>query len=130
MIILYQEIDCLNTQFLHLVGNTVFTDKWKEIKKRLETLNKEIIINKQTKFNKDKAAFAEGYAYKWSTGQTGRRNPKRNQHTGNPNTEAESDSSASSMASQQSNTRFPATPGVNSTRKRLRYGGATSPNAF
>lgn len=53
-----QEIDSLNTQYLHLVGNSVFTDKWKEIKTRLETLNKEIIINKQTKFNKDKAAYA------------------------------------------------------------------------
>ena len=92
MTILDREIENLNTQFLHLTGNLIFADKCKELKVRLETLNKEIISNKQTKFNKDKAAYAEGYAYKWSTGPIGRKKPKRNQYPGNLNTEAESDS--------------------------------------
>lgn len=127
MNILDQEIDRLNTQFVHLVGNSVFNDKWKELKARLETLNREIIINKQTKFNKDKVAFSDGYAYKWAGTQNGRRAPRRDPHGGNLNREVESDSSLSSLASQQSSLRFPATPAINSTRKRLRYGGGTPP---
>lgn len=49
-----------------------FSDKWKEIKERLETMNKDIVTKKQKKFNLDKLALSQGYAYKWTNRVGGR----------------------------------------------------------
>lgn len=60
-------------------------------------MNKEIIKNKQTKFVKDKLAFSEGFAYKWSGIMRGRSpwdTPSSNIVT--EQSESESDSSLSS----------------------------------
>lgn len=74
MVLLDGEIDWLNGQFPNVMDSTSFPDKWKEVRERLEVLNKEIIVKKQGKFVQDKLAFSEGYAYKW----TGRQHPRRN----------------------------------------------------
>lgn len=84
-------------------------------------------MNKQGKFSKDKAAFAEGYAFKWSGRNTGRRGVPRGNHTQNPTTKVESDSSLSSSVSQQSTLHSAYMSTTNSSRKRLRYGGGTPP---
>lgn len=46
MTTLDSDIDRLNTQFEHLSSTPMFFAKWKELKDRLELMNKEIIVNK------------------------------------------------------------------------------------
>lgn len=47
----------LNAQFPKIMDSPTFTDKWKDVREHLETLNKEIITKKQGKFAQDKLAF-------------------------------------------------------------------------
>lgn len=66
MTMLDGEIERLINQFPNIKDSAPFTDKWREVKERLETINKDIITKKQGKFLQDKLAFSERYAYKWS----------------------------------------------------------------
>lgn len=97
-------IDHLNLQYKHLLEMPVFYTKWKMLKERLEALIKDIITKKQGKFAKDKLAFFEGYAYKWTGRNLARRGPlSEHSHQGKSITmdPTESDSSLSSSFSQQ-----------------------------
>lgn len=67
------EIDKLNTHYQHLLDAPSFSNRWREVREHLEELTKENIKNKQTKFVKDKLAFSEGLAYKWSGRMKGRK---------------------------------------------------------
>lgn len=127
MIILDQEIERLNSEYSHLVDNPTFVVMWKELMERLEILNKDIILKKQNKFSKDRSAFVEGYAYCWSGRKLGRRGLPHVYKTRNPTTAVKSDSSLSSVYSQQSSLRSITTPATQSSRKRSRYGGSTPP---
>lgn len=101
--ILDSEIEQLNTQFPKISESITFTDKWKEVKERLEVLNKEIIMKKQGKFVQDKLAFTEGFTYKWGGKQRPRRFNTRQRafkETTSVTDLTESDSSISSLSSQ------------------------------
>ena len=130
MVSLDSGIDRLNVQYQHLMDVTAFADKWKEVRTRLEGLNKDIIMKKQAKFVKDKLAFSEGYAYKWADRPLGRRGPLRGQVPMRPTiANSESDSSISSSRSFNTGTRPPGSSSANATRKRLRRTGNTPPTA-
>lgn len=96
------EIDRLLNQFPNIKDSASFTNKWKEVRDKVENLNKDIITKKQRKFFQDKLAFSEGYAYKWSGKPYSRKNKSFNRKS--PILTAtdctESDSSISSLSSQ------------------------------
>lgn len=105
------DIERLNVQFQHIKETPAFTAGWQEMRIRLETLNKDIILKKQSKFNKDKLAFSEGRAYRWG-GRPANRNFRTKSHpTHNTSHEdvMESDSSISSTMSQTISSRAPDT---------------------
>lgn len=113
-----------------LMALRFFSTKWKEIKDRLELMNREIITRKQSKFAKDKMAFADGYAYKWTGRNPTRWGPPQNNHAHNPTANyTESDSSLSSSLPQQTGPRTTDTSTLNSPHKRLHYNGNTPPMA-
>lgn len=64
MSLLDKEIESLNEQYQHVFETPRFCAKWKEIRGRLEVMSKDIVTKKQKKFNLDKLAFSQGYAYK------------------------------------------------------------------
>lgn len=110
MTILDGEIDRLLNQFPNIKDSASFTIKWKEIRDKLENLNKDIITKKQRKLFQDKLAFSEGYAYKWFGKPPSRKNKNFNRKppilTATDCTE--SDSSISSLSSQVTN--YPTLP--------------------
>ncbi|XP_077335488.1 E3 SUMO-protein ligase KIAA1586 homolog [Lithobates pipiens] len=116
------EIERLNEQFSKTMESPTFREKWKEVRERIEILNREIIVKKQGKFVQDKLAFSEGYAYKWGNKLIRRkfsrtRAPKETLVTMDY---TESDSSVSSLSSQVTNVNLRA-PGP--PRKRSLTGG-------
>lgn len=127
MTTLDSDIERLNSDYSHLVDNIVFKTKWKELKERLESMNKDIIVKKQIKFGRDKSALTEGLAYRWFGRSQGRRGSSRANTTTNSITDIESDSSLSSTLSSQSTSHPNTLPTSNSSRKRLRFGGNTPP---
>lgn len=130
MVSLDSEIDRLNIQYQHLIEITSFPDKWKEVRGRLEGINKDIIIKKQAKFVKDKLAFTEGYAYKWTDRPSGRRGPMRGQLPSRPvPVHSESDSSVSSSHSSNTGPRPSGPSSTNVTHKRSRQMDTTPPTA-
>lgn len=109
---------------------TSFSDKWKEVRWRLEVMNKDIITKKQAKFVKDKLAFSESFAYRWTDRSTGRRGPPKGQPSIRFQSDhSESDSSISSSRSLGIGSRTTGSLATNATRKRTRRNKGTSPAA-
>lgn len=125
------EIDRLLNQFPNIKDSASFTNRWKEVRDKVENLNKDIITKKQRKFFQDKLAFSEGYAYKWSGKPYSRKNKSfsRKPPILTANDCTESDSSISSQVTTRSTTsETPSVPrkrsitGDNSTTKHPKKG--------
>lgn len=102
-----QDILSLQSSSDNLQNHAQFTRKWQDVKDYITKINKDIIFKRQSKLVKDRAAFAEGFAYHWQTPSQGRgprNNKSKNQHLGNEfgitNEDTESDSSMSTLSSQ------------------------------
>lgn len=123
MNLLDKEIESLNEQYQHVFETPSFSDRWKEIKERLEVMNKDIVIKKQKEFNLDKLAFSQGYDYKWSNRSGGRGQGRK------PNTYGQShaDSSLSRFSLSQAHNRLPEAQ-ASRLAKRTRHGGGSSPS--
>lgn len=121
------EIDRLLNQFPNIQESGSFTNKWKEIRDKIESLNKDIITKKQRKFSQDKLAFTEGYAYKWSGKSSSYKHKRQNRQSPAPTATdyTESDSSISSVSS-QINTRPTSSRAPGAPRKRSLTGDSST----
>lgn len=131
--IMDQELLAFNSQYKQVKNRAKFESENQELKEFLAKLNKDIISKKQAKITKDRTAFVEGYAYRWSNRSVRRGQGNRNWHNASnrnfvsPDEEFESDSSMSSSISQvhqsQSTSRQHPQSGL---RKRGHHGGGYS----